>query len=113
LLDASWRTLQRYPQLMNAATTAADPEADHNRHQAVFAHLNQVLTRGQQTGEFADDLDTSWLATAVITLGHAAGDAVSTGRMTLTDATVALARSALRICGVNPRTITKLLDAAS
>jgi AcrR family transcriptional regulator len=110
LLDSSWRTLQRYPQLMSAAVAVADPDADHTRHQAVFDHLDRVLTRGQRAGEFADDLDTSWLATAVITLGHAAGDAVSTGQTTLTDATTSLARSVLRICGVNPRTITTLVD---
>ncbi|MEV6905739.1 TetR/AcrR family transcriptional regulator [Amycolatopsis sp. NPDC051071] len=99
LLDASWRTLQRYPQLLSIAATAADTEADQTRHHQVLDHLERVLTRGRQSGEFADGLPVSWLATAVITLGHAAGDAVSTGRMTLTDATEALATSALRLCG--------------
>jgi AcrR family transcriptional regulator len=109
LLDASWRTLQRYPQLMSAAATAADPEADHTRHQAVFDRLNGVLTRGQRSGEFARDLDISWLATAVIALGHAAGDAVSAERMTLAEATTALATAVLRVCGVAPSEITKVV----
>jgi hypothetical protein len=96
---------------MAAATTVTDAETDHARHRAVFGHLDQVLTRGQRSGEFADDLDTTWLATAVVTLGHAAGEAVHTGRMTLTDATTTLATTVLRVCGLEPSEITKLVVA--
>lgn len=106
LLDASWRTLQRYPQLLSIAATAADVDADHTRHQPVVDHLDRLLTRGRHSGEFTDDVPTSWLATAVVTLGHAAGDAVNAGRTALPDATEALARSVLRVCGVDPATIT-------
>ncbi|MGW0517179.1 TetR/AcrR family transcriptional regulator [Crossiella sp. NPDC003009] len=109
LLDASWRTLQRYPLLLSIATTA-DVEADHARHQPVVDHLDRLLTRGRRSGEFTTDVPTPWLATAVVTLGHAAGDAVNAGRMTLPDATEALARSVLRVCGVNPATITDLVS---
>ncbi|WP_233442476.1 TetR/AcrR family transcriptional regulator [Lentzea atacamensis] len=109
LLDASWRTLQRYPLLLSIATTA-DVEADHARHQPVVDHLDRLLTRGRRSGEFTTDVPAPWLATAVVTLGHAAGDAVNAGRMTLPDATEALARSVLRVCGVNPATITDLVS---
>jgi len=96
LLDASWRTIQRYPQLMNAAPK---PQADDGRHHAVADHLHRLLTRGRQAGEFAADLDTAWLATAVVVLGHAAGEAVNAGRMTIDEAKAALATSVLRVCG--------------
>lgn len=101
LLDASWRTLRRYPRLLAAAATMTtqDTDADHDRHRAVFDHLDRVLARGQRTGEFADDVDRAWLATAVVTLGHAAGDAVRTGALTPAAATDALAKSVLRVCG--------------
>ncbi|KOX19379.1 hypothetical protein ADK67_33510 [Saccharothrix sp. NRRL B-16348] len=105
LLDASWRTLQRYPLLLGTATTAVDADADHARHQPVVDHLDRLLTRGRLSGEFTDDVPTPWLATAVIALGHAAGDAVNAGRLSLPDATEALARSVLRVCGVDPATI--------
>ncbi|GLY64259.1 TetR/AcrR family transcriptional regulator [Amycolatopsis taiwanensis] len=111
LLDASWRTLRRYPLILGVATQSADAEADHHRHRAVADHLDRVLTRGRQSGEFAGDLNARWLGTAIISLGHAAGDAVRTEQLPLDEATTALARSVLRICGVNPRTITKLVDA--
>lgn len=110
LLDASWRTVHRFPLLLSAVPEAAGADADDTRHQAVFDHLDRVLRRGQESGEFAADLPTAWLATAVITLGHAAGTAVAAGRMTLPDAADALAISTLRTCGVGPSTITALLD---
>jgi AcrR family transcriptional regulator len=112
LLDASWRTLQRYPLLLGIAAPAADPEADHTRHQPVVDHLDRLLARGRQSGEFTDDVPTTWLATTVVTLGHAAGEAVNEGRMALPDATEALARSVLRVCGVDPATITDLVSGA-
>jgi AcrR family transcriptional regulator len=110
LLDASWRTLQRYPLLPGIAATTPDADADHTRHQAVVDHLDRLLTRGRQSGEFTTDVPIPWLATAVVTLGHAAGDAVNAGRMALPDATEALAMSVLRVCGVNPATITDLVN---
>jgi AcrR family transcriptional regulator len=110
LLDASWRTLRRYPRLLESAAASAGTEADRDRHHAVLDHLDRVLTRGQHNGEFAGDLPTAWLATAIVALGHAAGAAVSAGQITLADATTTLARSVLRICGVNPNTITSLVD---
>ncbi|MFI9817682.1 TetR/AcrR family transcriptional regulator [Saccharothrix variisporea] len=102
LLDASWRTMQRYPLLLSVAAAARD--SDHARHRPVVGHLDRLLTRGRLSGEFADDVPVEWLAGAVVALGHAAGEAVHAGRMTLSEATAALARSALRVCGVDPAT---------
>ncbi|MER7753742.1 TetR/AcrR family transcriptional regulator [Kitasatospora sp. NPDC097643] len=126
LLDVSWRTIQRYPLLLGALTAGAaavdsdrDTEAqararaDETRHEPVNDHLDRVLRRGQESGEFTHDLPTAWLATAVVALGHAAGGEVATGRMTLQDAADALARSVLRLCGVGPSTITGVLDRAA
>lgn len=110
LLDASWRTLQRYPLLLSTLTAAAGTEAKDTRHETVFDHLDQVLKRGQERGEFARDLPTTWLARAIVALGHAAGGEVTTGRITLPDAAEALARSTLRMCGADPSTIDDLVD---
>ncbi|MFD8557936.1 TetR/AcrR family transcriptional regulator [Streptosporangium canum] len=97
LLDISWRTLQRYPLLLTVSTSAADGK----RHESVFDHLERVLSRGRQSGEFASDLPVPWLVTAIVTLGHAAGDEVRAGRMTPQQASDALARSALLLCGAD------------
>ncbi|SFB05353.1 transcriptional regulator, TetR family [Amycolatopsis marina] len=105
LLDASWRTLQPYPLLLTLATSTVGSEADGNRHAAVFDHLGRVLARGQESGEFSREVSAAWLATAIVALGHAAGNEVAAGRMTLPDATAELAGSVLRLCGVDPRTV--------
>ncbi|WP_245681777.1 TetR/AcrR family transcriptional regulator [Actinomadura kijaniata] len=110
LLNASWGSFQRYTRLLSTAT--ATPEEDHSRHHAVNDRLHQVLTRGQQAGEFTRDLSAPWLATAVISLGHAAAEAVTTDRMTFAEATGALAQSMLRLCGVEPSRIPELVDRA-
>ncbi|MGH3861579.1 TetR/AcrR family transcriptional regulator [Actinokineospora sp.] len=101
LLDASWRTIHRYPLLLAAATESVGAAADDTRHNAVLDHLSRVLDRGQESGEFTRDQPIGWLATAVVTLGHAAGAAVAAGRMTLPEAVDALAASSLRVCGVD------------
>ncbi len=99
LLDISWRTLQRYPLLLTVSPPAGDSTADGKRHEPVFDHLEAVLSRGRQSGEFASGLPVPWLVTAIATLGHAAGDEVRTGRMTPQQARDTLARSALLLCG--------------
>jgi hypothetical protein len=47
LLDVGWRTFQRYPLLPGGAAEEADAEADHDRHLAVFDHLDRLLVRGK------------------------------------------------------------------
>ncbi|MEU3693355.1 TetR/AcrR family transcriptional regulator [Streptomyces narbonensis] len=110
LLDASWRTLQRYPLLLSTLAKADGTEADDTRHATVLDRLGQVLTRGQECGEFARDLPATWLATSIVALGHAAGGEVAAGRMSLPDAAGALARSTLRLCGADPSTTDDLVD---
>ncbi|MEJ2854098.1 MULTISPECIES: TetR/AcrR family transcriptional regulator [unclassified Saccharothrix] len=111
LLDVSGRTAQRYPLLLGAATVRAATTADddHARHRPVADHLDRVLARGRRSGEFADDVPAGWLAGAIIALGHAAGEAVHAGRLSPADAADALARSALRLCGVDPAAISDLV----
>ncbi|KAB2343630.1 TetR/AcrR family transcriptional regulator [Actinomadura rudentiformis] len=108
LLDVSWRPFQRYMRLLNVEATTTDDE--RAQHRPVVDHLQEVLTRGQRSGEFTRDLSATWLATATVSLGHAAGEAVTTGQMTIAEAARALAWSLLRLCGVEPSRITELVD---
>ena len=100
LLDISWRTLQRYPLLLTVSAPA-DSTADDKRHESLADHLERVLSRGRQSGELTSGLPVPWLVTAVITLGHAAGDEVRTGRMTAQQAGDALTSSVLLLCGAD------------
>lgn len=109
LLEASWRTTRRYPMLLTLAAPARDEESEQKRHVAVVDHLIRVLTRGQRSGEFAGDQPPSWLASAVVALGHTAGEAAGAGRLTLEQAPELLARSVLRLCGTDPATISELV----
>ncbi len=98
LLDASWAALQRYPHLMTAASRPRSRSGDA-RHEGVSLHLARIIDRGQQSGEFSAELPTAWLSTAIITLGHAAGDAIADGQLAPDEAARVLLESARRLCG--------------
>ncbi|MGW0183156.1 TetR/AcrR family transcriptional regulator [Nocardia sp. NPDC003345] len=97
LLDESWRAFESLPALRRQ--TAGRETADSERHAPVRDHLVRLIGRGQRTGEFDATADPDWLAAAVIGLGHAAGEQVESGRMSLRDAGGALRDSALRLLG--------------
>ena len=99
LLDAGWRTVQRFP-LLEAGAGPADPEL----HGPVFDRLAHLIHRGQQVGEFDPEASPGWLMAATIALGHAAADEVTAGRMSADDAATALRASILRVYGARPST---------
>lgn len=99
-LDASRRTIGRYPVLLQAIGAAAvSPQADRDRHTPVADRLRRVIRRGQHSGEFDSGLAPDWLVAATIALGHAASDESDTGRMSPERATAALRASLLRLYG--------------
>ncbi len=98
LLDVSWSATRRHPVLLHLSA----PEGDRARHVPVVDHLQRVPARGQRSGEFTADAPVSRLAKAIVALGHAAGEEVAAGRMTLDDMPGTLADSALRLCGAGP-----------
>ncbi|OIJ88571.1 TetR family transcriptional regulator [Streptomyces colonosanans] len=56
-----------------------DPEADAARHVSVQQILESLIRRGRDSGEFITGLETGWLVTATIALGHAADQRVHAG----------------------------------
>ncbi|ONI83021.1 hypothetical protein ALI144C_18435 [Actinosynnema sp. ALI-1.44] len=99
LLATTWAATSRYSLLLHSAALAVpDPSADRRRHVPVVDYLEQVITRGQASGEFHCESSAWWLATAVIALGHAAGEAVAAGRLPARDGMATLVASALRLC---------------
>lgn len=99
LLDASWRTFDRYPSL-----PAAPAEADVDLHQPVFDRLTRLIQRGQRAGEFDRDASPGWLIAATVVLGHAGWAEVTAGRMSTADAAAAVRTSVLRVYGAEPPT---------
>jgi AcrR family transcriptional regulator len=106
LLDATWQTFEGYPFLLHAPAVPTSPADDAQRHEPIIERLQRLLRRGQAEGEFDPALPTAWLVAATIALGHAAGDEVGAGRMTVEDAARALRCSALRLVGTDTTTTT-------
>ena len=68
-------------------------------HLAVTAHLEQLIRRGQRAGDFDSTLPASWVAAAILALGHTAAEQVAAGRLTSSKAAAILLDSTLRLCG--------------
>jgi AcrR family transcriptional regulator len=81
-LDTCWSLLEAYPVLLQPTVVAPDPQRDSERHLPIAATLLPVLRRGQRAGEFDQTHPPAWLLTAIIALGHAAGQAAGEGRLT-------------------------------
>ncbi|MEV4535928.1 TetR/AcrR family transcriptional regulator [Asanoa sp. NPDC049518] len=98
-LEVTWRLLDRYPLLLHPSATAIDQADSDRQHAGIIERLERLIRRGQAVGEFDATLSPTWLITATIALGHAAGGEVAAGRMTTAQAAAALRRSILRLYG--------------
>ncbi|WP_230414742.1 TetR/AcrR family transcriptional regulator [Micromonospora tarapacensis] len=96
-LDAAWRVLARYPILLTDAVVAP-PADEYRRHLRITGHLVELLERGRRSGEFDKRPPVTWQVSAIVGLGHAAGQEVAAGRMPMQDAGAAFRRGALRVC---------------
>jgi AcrR family transcriptional regulator len=98
-LDISWQLLRRYPLLLDSALNRTPRLDGSDPHLAVTARLEQLIRRGQRTGEFDRTLSASWLVAAILGLGHIAAEQVAAGRLTTSKAAAMLLDSTLRLCG--------------
>ena len=98
-LDISWQLLRRYPLLLDPALNGTPRLDGSDPHLAVTTWLEQLIRRGQRTGDFDHTLSASWLAAAILGVGHTAAGQVAAGRLTTSTATATLLASALRLCG--------------
>jgi AcrR family transcriptional regulator len=78
LVDLAWHLFEQHPLLLHIPATATQDA----RHDPVTDRLERVIRRGQRTGEITRALPAPWLVTALIALGHAAGESVATGNLT-------------------------------
>ena len=97
-LNIGWQLIRRYPYLL-ASALARTPPGNEVTHLAGAAQLEQLVRRGQHTGDFDRALPADWLAAAVIGLAHTAADQVAAGRLTADKAYTVFSESALRLCG--------------
>jgi AcrR family transcriptional regulator len=95
LVNIGWRTYERCPRLLRMG--GLEPKADTVRHEPVRERLERLAKRGQDAGVFDGQLSPAWLATVAMALGHAAGEDVAAGRMSIAEATAVLERSILRV----------------
>ncbi|MFD3430135.1 TetR family transcriptional regulator [Nocardia fluminea] len=77
----------------------SDSAADTARHTPIEEHLDALIRRGRETGEFTTDLSTEWLVAATIALGHAAGQHLRGGRRDAATAATQFRSSVLRLYG--------------
>ncbi len=97
-LDIGWDLIRRYPFLLAPALTRSPPGSS-DPHDAGTARLEQIIRRGQRTGDFDRAPSAAWLAAAIIGLFRAAAEQVAAGRLTTSKAAAMLVDSTLRLCG--------------
>ncbi|MBS2534592.1 TetR/AcrR family transcriptional regulator [Catenulispora sp. NF23] len=97
LMEAGWAGMDADPFLLHLATPPVSPEQDRERHAPILERLRAVIERGKREGDVAPDLPIGWVLTAVLALGHAAGEEVRAGRMTSTEAIETLRLSIPRL----------------
>ncbi|MFF0450163.1 TetR/AcrR family transcriptional regulator [Streptomyces sp. NPDC004609] len=99
LLDVGWRMFERHPVLLRTGSASMTQEDQQSRHISVADRLARLIQRGQKAGEFDPEQSPAWLVAATIALGHAAGDEVRAGRMSVTEAAEAARTAVLRVLG--------------
>ena len=93
LIDLGWRSFEQHPLLLHPPQPAGPDE----RHDPVVERFERLIRRGQRAREITRDLPVGWLVTALVALGHAAGESVAAGRLPAGRASAALHASIIRL----------------
>ncbi|MFJ8579850.1 TetR/AcrR family transcriptional regulator [Micromonospora sp. NPDC093277] len=96
-LEESWRLMHRYPVLLTPAIAAVEGGDSYERHIPIMDTLLPILERGRRDGEFDAAQPVHWYVSAIVALGHAAGQEVIAERMSVTAAGLAFRAAALRV----------------
>ncbi|WP_329005013.1 TetR/AcrR family transcriptional regulator [Kribbella sp. NBC_00709] len=91
LINLSWRMFEQHPLLLHVPQTADE------RHDPVIERFVKLIRRGQRAGEITRELPVDWLVTALIALGHAAGESVAAGRLSTRTASKTLNATITRL----------------
>jgi AcrR family transcriptional regulator len=98
-LDIGWQLIGGNAFLLGPALAQSPQPGDPAAHQAGTARLEQIIRRGQRTGDFDRTLPAAWLAVAVTGLVRTAAEQVAAGRLSTSQAAPMVLDSALRLCG--------------
>jgi AcrR family transcriptional regulator len=93
LIDLGWRGFEQHPLLLHLPLSVEQDD----RHGPVVERFERLVRRGQRSGEITRELPVAWLVSALIALGHAAGEAVGTNRLPARKASAALRTSVIRL----------------
>jgi len=97
LLEISWEAFEADPFLLNLPGPLMSPQQERDQHEPVLDRLDQLVRRGQHSGDFDPKLPVSWVLAAILALGHAAGEEVRAGRMTASQAVTVLLQGIHRL----------------
>jgi AcrR family transcriptional regulator len=97
-LSIGWQLIRSYPFLLGPALTS-NPPGSNDPHHAGTARLEQIIRRGQRTGDFDRTFPATWLTAATLGLFRAAAEQVAAGRLTTSKAAALALDSTLRLCG--------------
>ena len=97
-LDIGWELIRRNPYLLGPALTRNPPGSNESR-QAGTVRLEEIIRRGQRTGDFDRAFPATWLAAATVGLFRAAAGEVVASRLGTSQAAAMLLDSTLRLCG--------------
>jgi TetR/AcrR family transcriptional regulator, mexCD-oprJ operon repressor len=86
LVAAAWGELERNRVVAQAASEQLSPAALTRSHEALHAPIAALIRRGQDEGDFRDDLTAGWLVASYFALMHACGEEVRAGRLPEGDA---------------------------
>jgi AcrR family transcriptional regulator len=98
-LEITWQLFERCPVLHDPALARMRGPKGEESRQAVTTLVEDIVRRGQRSGDFDPDLPPGWLAVAMLGLGHTTAVQVTAGTMSAEGAAATLVRSALRLCG--------------
>lgn len=98
VIAIGWEHVARYQAIARAAIRELSMDALHDPHRRAEAVLERLIERGQNDGDFRDDLPASWLAASCIAVIHAAAAAVDSGQMRPESAVGALTTTVVDLC---------------
>lgn len=99
LLRTSWPMLDQHRMVRKAAMEHVGHTELRELHDPAFRHVERLIARGQDEGDFRTDLPRDWLVATFYAVLHAAADEVDAGRLdtrTAPELLIASLRSLLR-----------------
>jgi AcrR family transcriptional regulator len=81
LVRTSWSILDRHRTVRTVAMAELGPEALRHQHDRAFRHVETLIARGQDAGDFRIDLPRDWLVATFYAILHTAADEVDAGRL--------------------------------